>query len=184
MNEVCLWETSDPEYIRYHNEEWGRFVDDDERFFEFIVLESSQAGLSWLTILKKRNNYRKALCNYNIEKIANFKDKDIDLLLNNNGIIRNKLKILSIVNNAKCFLKIQEEFASFSNYIKTFLPNNEIIVNNWTKKEDVPAKTPLSDKISKDMKKRGFKFFGSITCYSFLQAVGFVNDHLVDCKYK
>ncbi len=184
MNDVCLWTTNDKEYIRYHNEEWGHFIDDDKRLFEFLILETNQAGLSWLTILKKRHNYKKALYNYDIEKITNFNDKDIEKLLNNDGIIKNKLKILSIVNNAKCFLKIQKEFGSFSNYIKTFLPDGEIIINNWTKKEEVPTKTLLSDKISKDMKKRGFKFFGSITCYSFLQAVGFINDHLVSCKYK
>ena len=184
MNDVCLWTTNDKEYIRYHNEEWGHFIDDDKRLFEFLILETNQAGLSWLTILKKRHNYKKALYNYDIEKIANFDDKDIEKLLNDDGIIKNKLKILSMVNNAKCFLKIQKEFGSFSNYIKTFLPDGEIIINNWTKKEEVPTKTLLSDKISKDMKKRGFKFFGSITCYSFLQAVGFINDHLVSCKYK
>ncbi|MDR2345346.1 MAG: DNA-3-methyladenine glycosylase I [Planctomycetaceae bacterium] len=177
----CDWCVKDPLYILYHDEEWGKEVTDDNKMFEFIVLESAQAGLSWLTILKKRENYRKAFAGFNPHKIAKFNETKIESLMQNQGIIRNRNKIKSTISNAQCFLKIQKEFGSFCKYMKSFLPNKKPIVNHWKTLKEIPASTPLSDTISKDMKKRGFKFFGSTICYAHLQAVGYVNDHLLDC---
>ena len=177
----CGWCKSDPVYLRYHDEEWGCEVTDDKKMFEFLVLESAQAGLSWITILKRRDAYQKAFVDYDAEKVTKFTDKDVERLMQDSGIIRNRKKIQSTITNAQCFLAIQKEFGSFCNYLKSFLPNKKPIINNWKTLNEIPASTPLSDTISKDMKKRGFKFFGTTICYAHLQAVGYVNDHLVDC---
>jgi DNA-3-methyladenine glycosylase I len=177
----CPWPGTDELYIKYHDEEWGREVRDDKTMFEFLLLEGAQAGLSWITILRRRENYRKAFANFNVEKVAKFIDKDMDRLMNDEGIIRNKLKISAAINNAKLFIEIQKEFGSFCNYIWGFLPNQKPIVNNWKNTKEIPASTEISDAISRDMKKRGFKFFGTTICYAHMQATGMVNDHIVDC---
>ncbi|MCL2511979.1 MAG: DNA-3-methyladenine glycosylase I [Bacteroidales bacterium] len=180
----CGWCKSDPVYLKYHDEEWGRVVNDDARMFEFLVLESAQAGLSWITILKRRDGYRNAFAGYDAKKVAAFTDEDVGRLMQDTGIIRNRNKILATITNAKCFLDVQSEFGSFCNYLKSFLPDGKPIINQWKTLNEIPASTPLSDTISKDMKKRGFKFFGTIICYAHLQAVGYVNDHLSDCQFK
>lgn len=177
----CGWCKDDPLYIEYHDKEWGREVNSDKIMFEFLILESAQAGLSWITILRKRENYRKAFANFDAKKVAQFTEDDVERLMKNEGIIRNRLKIKATISNAQKFLEIQREFGSFCNYLKSFLPAGNPIINHWKKLEDVPASTSLSDAISGDMKKRGFKFFGTTICYAHLQAVGYVNDHLVDC---
>lgn len=180
----CGWCSTDPVYIKYHDEEWGQLVTDDHTMFEFLVLESSQAGLSWITILKKRENYRKAFCNFEVEKVARMTDEDIQRLMADEGIIRNLNKIKSTISNARCYIEVQKEFGSFCTYLSSFLPDGKPIVNHWKTLSEVPASTSLSDAISKDMKKRGFKFFGTTICYAHLQAVGYVNDHLVDCHFR
>jgi DNA-3-methyladenine glycosylase I len=180
----CGWCKSDPVYIKYHDEEWGREVKTDKKMFEFITLEAAQAGLSWITILKRRANYKKAFANFDFKKVAAFGKKDIERLMKDEGIIRNRLKIEAAINNAKRFIEVQKEFGSFRNYLKTFLPCAKPVINNWTKLNQIPARTELSDAISKDMKKRGFKFFGTVICYAHLQAVGYVNDHILDCWVK
>lgn len=177
----CVWCGNDPLYIKYHDEEWGRLVTDDETMFEFIVLESAQAGLNWITILRKRENYRKAFANFDPVKISKFDEKDVERLMNDAGIVRNRNKILSTISNARLFLDIQREYGSFYNYLKGFLPNGKIVVNRCKTIEGTPATSPLSDAVSKDMKKRGFKFFGSTICYAHLQATGYINDHVTDC---
>ena len=179
----CSWVNDDPLYIRYHDEEWGVPVYDDKVLFEFVILEGMQAGLNWLTILKKRENYRKCLDKFNAKKIAQYDEEKIQALLNNEGIIRNKLKVNAIVSNAKAFLTVQKEWGSFSDYIWHFV-EGEPIVNHWRNLSKVPATTALSDAISKDLKKRGFKFMGSTICYAFMQAVGMVDDHAADCFRK
>jgi DNA-3-methyladenine glycosylase I len=180
----CGWCGTDPLYVQYHDEEWGREVTDDHKMFEFLVLESSQAGLSWSTILKKRENYRKAFADFDVQKVAQFTTEDVERLMQDSGIIRNKLKITSTISNARYFIEVQKEFGSFCSYLKNFLPEGKPIMNHWTSLDQIPASTELSDIISKDMKKRGFKFFGTTICYAHLQAVGYVNDHLEDCYYK
>jgi len=180
----CGWCKSDPVYLKYHDEEWGREVSDDAKMFEFLVLESAQAGLSWITILKRRDGYRNAFAGYDAKKVAAFTDEDVERLMQDTGIIRNRNKILATISNAKCFLDVQCEFGSFCNYMRSFLPDGKPIVNQWKTLSEIPASTPLSDAISKDMKKRGFKFFGTVICYAHLQAVGYVNDHLSDCQFK
>ena len=180
----CGWCKSDPVYLKYHDEEWGREVIDDAKMFEFLILESSQAGLSWITILKRREGYRNAFAGYDAKKVAAFTEADLERLMQDTNIIRNRSKILATISNAKCFLKVQNEFGSFCNYLKSFLPDGKPIINQWKSLSEIPASTPLSDAISKDMKKRGFKFFGTTICYAHLQAVGYVNDHLSDCQYK
>jgi DNA-3-methyladenine glycosylase I len=180
----CDWGTSDPIYIKYHDEEWGKEITDDHEMFEFLVLESAQAGLSWITILKRREGYRNAFANFDAEKVAKMTEQDVERLMQDSGIIRNRNKILSTISNAQHFLEIQKEFGSFCNYLRTFLPENKPIVNHWKTLSEIPASTPLSDTISKDMKKRGFKFFGTTICYAHLQAVGYVNDHLEGCLFK
>ncbi len=177
----CGWCGTDPLYVRYHDEEWGREVKDDATMFEFLVLESAQAGLSWITILRRRENYRKAFAGFDARKVARFNEKDVERLMQDSGIIRNRLKIESTITNAQAFLKIQDEFGSFCNYLRSFLPEGKPIVNHWKTLAEVPASTPVSDAIGRDMKKRGFRFFGSTICYAHLQAVGYVNDHLSDC---
>jgi DNA-3-methyladenine glycosylase I len=184
MVKRCSWVPDDELYTRYHDEEWGVPVYDDQILFEFIILEGAQAGLSWSTILNKRENYRIALDNFNADKIAKYKQDKIDKLLNDPGIVRNRLKIKSTVENANAFLKIQKEFESFSEYIWSFVGGKPII-NHFKELKELPAKTEISDAMSKDLKKRGFNFVGSTICYAFMQAVGMVNDHAVDCfRYK
>jgi len=180
----CGWCKTDPIYLKYHDEEWGKEVTDDHKMFEFIVLESAQAGLSWITILKRRDAYRNAFADYDAEKVAQMTEQDIERLMQDSGIIRNRKKIEATIVNANQFLKIQKEFGSFCNYMRTFLPEGKPIINYWKTLNEIPPSTPLSDAISKDMKKRGFKFFGTTICYAHLQAVGFVNDHLEGCPFK
>ncbi len=180
----CGWCGTDPLYVRYHDEEWGREVVDDRVLFEFLVLESAQAGLSWLTILRRRENYRKAFENFDPERIAHWSDQEIERLMQNPGIIRNRLKLEAARQNARGFLAICQEFGSFRAYLLSFLPDRRPIVNHWQTLAEIPVTTPLSDAISRDLKRRGFRFFGSTICYAYLQAVGLVNDHLVDCPYR
>lgn len=181
INHRCGWAGNDELYTKYHDEEWGRQVTDDKILFEFLILESAQAGLSWITILRKLEVYRQAFSNFEVEKIAEFSPDDIDRLMTFEGIVRNRLKISSAVTNARCFMKVQQEYGSFYNYIISFFPQRKQIQNNYKKLSEVPASSPLSDAISKDMKKRGFKFFGTTICYAFLQATGFIDDHLEAC---
>lgn len=176
----CAWCNDDPLYIAYHDTEWGVPIYDERLLFEFLILEGMQAGLSWLTILKKRESFKKAFSNFDAKKIAKYDDEKLDALLLNKGIIRNKLKIHSVVKNAKGFLDIQKECGSFSDYIWRFVDNRPL-QNCWKTKNQVPAKTDISDHLSKDLKKRGFSFVGSTICYAFMQAVGMVNDHTIDC---
>ena len=180
----CGWCKTDPIYLKYHDEEWGKEVTDDLKMFEFLVLESAQAGLSWITILKRRDAYRRAFADYNAEKVAEMTEQDVESLMMDAGIIRNRKKIEATISNARLFLEIQKEFGSFCNYMRSFLPEQKPVVNHWKALSEIPASTPLSDAISKDMKKRGFKFFGTTICYAHLQAVGYVNDHLEGCPFK
>lgn len=184
MAKRCDWCEGDPLYERYHDEEWGHEVTDDRVMFEFLTLESAQAGLSWITILRRRENYRKAFAGFDPEKVAEFTEADVERLLGDAGIIRNRAKIRAAISNAKLYLEIRREFGSFCNYLKTFLPDGKPVDNRRKSLGEVPASTPLSDAISKDMKKRGFKFFGTTICYAHLQAVGYVNDHLADCDFR
>ncbi|MCX2431781.1 DNA-3-methyladenine glycosylase I [Pedobacter sp. GR22-10] len=177
----CTWAGTDPLYIKYHDEEWGKPVYDDQTLFEFLILEGAQAGLSWITILRRRENYRKAFANFDVQKVAAFNEQDVERLLNDQGIIRNKLKVNAAILNARLFIEIQKEFGSFYNYIWAYIPGHKTIENNIQKMSDVPASTEISDRMSKDMKKRGFKFFGTTICYAFMQATGMVNDHLMNC---
>ena len=176
----CEWPSGDALMIDYHDNEWGNPVHDDNRWFEHIVLDGAQAGLSWKTILHRREGYRQAFENFDPVKVAAYDEKKIEALLNDPGIIRNRLKINSAVNNARAFLKIQEEFGSFDVYIWGFTGGKPVI-NHWMSLSELPARTPLSDTISKDLKKRGFTFVGSTIVYAFLQAAGIVNDHVVSC---
>ena len=180
----CGWCKTDPIYMRYHDEEWGKEVTDDLKMFEFITLESAQAGLSWITILKRRDAYRNAFADYDVEKVAKMTGRDVERLMLDSGIIRNRKKIEAAVCNAGRFLEIQNEFGSFCNYLRSFLPEGKPVVNHPETLDEIPASTPLSEAISKDMKKRGFKFFGPTICYAHLQAVGLVNDHLEGCPFK
>lgn len=177
----CDWVTTDELYIKYHDEEWGKPVYDDETLFELLVLESFQAGLSWLTILRKRENFRKAFDGFDYKLIANYSPDKVSELLKNDGIIRHRGKIEASINNAQRFMEIQQEFGSFSKYIWSFV-NHLPIINNFTSIKQVPATTAISDALAKDLKKRGFKFMGSTTVYAFMQAVGMVNDHIVGCE--
>lgn len=176
----CEWCGNDPLYIKYHDEEWGVPVHDDNKLFEFLILEGAQAGLSWITILRKRENYIKAFDNFDPVKVSRYSEKKIEKLLLNPGIVRNRLKINSAVGNAKEFLKIQKEFGSFNKYIWSFVGGKPII-NKWKSLKEIPAKTKESDAMRKELKKRGFKFVGSTICYAFMQAVGMVNDHTENC---
>jgi len=181
MKKRCDWcENTFDQYVEYHDKEWGVPVHDDKTQFEFLILEGAQAGLSWSTILKKREGYRKAFANFDVEQVARFDENKIKQLLNNPAIVRNKLKVRSAVTNARNFIKIQEEFGSFDAYIWSFVEGKPV-ANNWEKMEEVPAKTETSDKLAKDLKQRGFKFVGSTIMYAHMQAVGMVNDHLVSC---
>ncbi|WP_326910178.1 DNA-3-methyladenine glycosylase I [Sedimentibacter sp. MB31-C6] len=180
----CPWCGNDELYVKYHDEEWGVPVHDDKKHFEFLVLESAQAGLNWLTVLRKRENYRKAYDDFDVNKVSNYDENKINELMQNAGIIRNRRKIEASVNNAKCFIEIQEEFGSFDKYIWSFV-NNKVVVNHWNDISQVPANSELSDKVSKNLKSRGFKFLGTTIIYAHLQATGLINDHLTSCfKYK
>ena len=176
----CKWCGNDPLYITYHDDEWGIPVHDDRLLFEFLILEGAQAGLSWLTILKKRENYRKAFHSFDYETIANYTEADIERLLSDPGIVRNRLKIESAIKNARGVMKIQEEFDSLDAYLWRYvegIPKQ----NEWKSMAELPAKTELAEMMSKDLKKRGFNFVGPTICYAFMQAVGMVNDHTTDC---
>lgn len=180
----CSWCEKDELYIKYHDEEWGVPVFDDRKQFEFLVLESAQAGLSWLTILKKREGYRKAYDGFDPSKVAKHDERKVAELMNCDGIIRNERKIRASINNAQRFIEIQKEFGSFCNYIWRFV-DYKPIMNSWKSEYEIPAKTKLSEEISKDLKNRGFQLLGPIIVYSHLQATGLVNDHIVDCfRYK
>ncbi len=176
----CTWPGQDPLYLKYHDEEWGVPVKDDQLLFEFLTLETFQAGLSWITILRKRENFRKAFDYFDFHRIALYDEAKVESLLQDSGIIRNKLKIRAAITNAQAYLKIREEFGSFSSWIWSFT-NNKPIINFFAENKDVPAKTELSDLISKELKKRGFKFTGSTVVYAHMQATGMVNDHLTKC---
>jgi DNA-3-methyladenine glycosylase I len=176
----CPWASDDPLIIDYHDQEWGVPVHNDRLLFEFLILEGAQAGLSWITVLKKRDNYRKAFDNFEPEKVALYDEGKIEDLLNNKGIIRNRLKIRAAVSNAKAVLEIQKEFKSFDRYIWQFV-GNKTIQNQWKTLAEVPSSTSESIAMSKDLKKRGFKFVGPTICYGYMQAVGMVNDHVLDC---
>ena len=179
----CAWVNKDQDYIDYHDNEWGKPVKDDKVLFEFLILESFQAGLSWFTILKKRENFRKAFADFDVKKVAKFDEAKIDELVQNEGIIRHRGKISAAINNAKLFIEIQKEYGSFSDFIWKYVDHKPII-NNWNSIKEVPATTEISDQIAKDLKKRGFKFFGSTTIYAHMQATGMVNDHTNDCFCK
>ena len=176
----CAWCGNDELYQNYHDEEWGKPIFDDETIFEFLVLESFQAGLSWITILRKRENFRKAFDEFDFHKIANYSDKKLEELMENAGIIRNRLKIFATRNNAQKFMEIQKEFGSFSKYIWGFV-NHQPIINQPKTLKDVPATSEISNALAKDLKKRGFKFMGSTIVYAHMQATGMVNDHVIDC---
>ena len=176
----CPWSEKNPLAANYHDQEWGVPLHDDRLLFEFLILEGAQAGLSWSTVLAKREHYRKAFANFDVVKIAKFDDKKCAALMQDAGIIRNRLKIFGTVKNAKAFITVQKEFGSFDRYIWQFV-GGKPLQNNWPSMDDVPAKTDISDAMCKDLKKRGFTFVGSTICYAFMQATGMVNDHLMDC---
>jgi DNA-3-methyladenine glycosylase I len=177
----CTWAGNDPLYTRYHDEEWGKPIHDDKKLFEFLVLESAQAGLSWITILRRREGYRKAFAGFEVEKVAAFTASDVEHLMQDASIIRNRGKITSAISNARHFMEVQKEFGSFDKYLYSFMPEGKPINNFF---EKIPPSTPISDTISKDMKKRGFKFFGTTICYAHMQATGMVNDHMPGCSFK
>lgn len=180
----CPWCGEDPIYVKYHDEEWGQLVTDDHILFEFLILESAQAGLSWITILKKREGYRKAFHNFDVEKVAVMTSEDVTRLRTFDGIVKNTRKIESAISNACLFMAIQKEYGSFYNYLKSFFKAGIPIINYPLTLTDIPVTSPESDAIAKDMKHRGFKFFGSTTCYAYLQAIGFIDDHIVGCHRK
>ena len=180
MKNRCPWAGNDPIYIKYHDKEWGIPLHNDRKLFEFLLLDGFQAGLSWITILKKRTNYRLAFDNFNARKIAAYDTRKVEQLLQNKGIIRNRLKIEAAVTNAKAFLAIRDEFSSFGDYIWQFT-EGKTLKNAWKSISEIPAWTDESIAMSKDLKQRGFKFVGPTICYAFMQAAGMVNDHLIDC---
>lgn len=180
----CSWCGQDPLYQDYHDQEWGKQVKDDGTLFEFLILESAQAGLSWITILRRREGYRRAYDNFDYRKIAQYTEADVERLMQDEGIIRNRLKVKSSIANARIFMEIQQEFGSFYNYLYSFLPNGEPIINTLENVKEAPVTTSVSDAIAKDLKKRGVKFFGSTICYAYMQAVGMVNDHIAACSFR
>jgi len=180
MTARCSWADTDPLYIAYHDNEWGKPVYDDRTLFEFLILEGAQAGLSWITILRKRENYRKVFDNFDPEIVAGYSEEKVAELLQNAGIIRNRSKIKAAINNAQRFLEVQKEFGSFSKYMWSFV-GGKPLKNAWKTLADIPAKTPLSEELSRALVKRGFKFVGSTICYSHMQAVGMINDHVTEC---
>ncbi len=177
----CTWPGDDEQMIKYHNEEWGVPLHDDKKIFEFMVLDAFQAGLSWKTILHKRKNFEKAFDNFNASKIANYDAKKVEVLMQDAGIIRNRLKILATITNAQRFIEVKKEFGTFDKYIWQFV-HHKPLINHWKTSAEIPAKSMESDIMSKDLQKRGFKFVGSTICYAFMQAAGMVNDHLVGCE--
>ena len=181
INGRCGWCGTDELYVKYHDEEWGRLVTDDKTLFEFLVLESAQAGLSWITVLRKREGYRKAFHGFDVEKVAKMTDADVERLMTFDGIVKNRLKIASTISNARLFMQIQKEYGSFYNYTLSFFSDKKPIINNLKSLSEAFVSSPESDAMSKDMKKRGFKFFGTTICYAHLQAAGFIDDHLADC---
>ena len=180
MDSRCSWCLGDPLYIRYHDEQWGVPCHDDRVLFEFLVLEGAQAGLSWITILKRQEGYRKAFCQFDVQQVANMTEQDVAKLMQDAGIIRNRRKIQSAINNARAFINVQLEFGSFSEYLWAFV-SHQPIVNRRRTMSEVPATSDISDRLSRDLKKRGFSFVGSTICYAYMQAMGLVNDHLVSC---
>ncbi|NWF57618.1 MAG: DNA-3-methyladenine glycosylase I [Syntrophaceae bacterium] len=180
MKRRCDWCGTDPLYVKYHDREWGSPQHDDRRLFEMLILEGMQAGLSWITILRKREAFQEAFDRFDPARVAEYGGKKVRRLLQNEGIIRNRLKIQAAIQNARAFLKVQEEFGSFDLYLWQFVQNRPV-QNRWRKRKEVPPRTELSDALSKDLKKRGFKFVGSTICYAFMQAIGMVNDHVVGC---
>ena len=180
MSKRCEWCGDDPLYIQYHDEEWGVPLHDDRRLFEMLTLEGAQAGLSWITVLRKRENYRTAFDGFDPRRVARYTDSKVQQLLANDGIIRNRLKIASTIRNAQCVLAVQEEFGSLDSFLWRYV-DGKPIRNAWSDRHALPASTPLSDRLSKDLKKRGFGFVGSTICYAFMQATGMVNDHVTHC---
>lgn len=180
--ERCAWAGEDELYCRYHDEEWGVPVHEDRKLFEMLILEGAQAGLSWITILRKRENYRRAFDGFNIDKILKYDDSKLEALMQDAGIVRNRLKIQSVIINARAFRAVQEEYGSFDRYLWSYVDGTPVC-NNWSDCMELPAKTELSDRISKDLRKRGFKFAGSTIVYAFMQAVGMVNDHTANCFF-
>lgn len=183
MKQRCTWPGSDPLYLEYHDKEWGIPVHDDKKLFEALILDTFQAGLSWITILRKRENFRKAFDNFDAKKIAKYDERKVEELMQNEGIIRNKLKVKGAITNAQLYLEVKKEFGSFDKYIWQFT-DYKTIVNHWDSIKQLPASSKESDRMSKDMKKRGFKFVGTTICYAFMQAVGMVDDHTNDCFRK
>lgn len=183
-NSRCPWCGNDPLYVRYHDEEWGKPVTDDRTLFEFLTLESAQAGLAWITILRKREGYRKAFCDFDYKAVARMTEADEERLRGFDGIVKNRLKIHSAIANARLFGEIVDEYGSFYNYVIGFFPGRRPIVNDVPDMSSIPVTSPVSDAMSKDMRRRGFRFFGSTICYSFLQATGFIDDHLNTCPCK
>lgn len=176
----CQWCSSDPSYVAYHDDEWGVPLHDDRLLFEFLILEGAQAGLSWLTILKKRDNYRKAFHDFNCERVARYTDSDVARLLDDAGIVRNRLKIQAAVKNARGVLDIRDQYGSLDEYLWRYVDGTPI-QNTWKSMDDIPVMTSQSEAMSKDLKRRGFNFIGPTICYAFMQAVGMVNDHTTDC---
>lgn len=180
----CPWCGDDPLYVRYHDEEWGRPATDDRTLFEFLTLEGAQAGLAWITILRKREGYRKAFCGFDYRRVAAMTPQDEERLRSFDGIVRNRLKIHSAIVNARLFSDIVEEYGSFNNFVLSFFPEGKRIVNDVPATADIPVSDAISDAMSKEMRRRGFKFFGTTICYSFLQATGYIDDHLNSCPCK
>lgn len=180
----CTWCGDDPLYVAYHDEEWGKQVTDDKTFFEFLVLESAQAGLSWYTILKRRDGYRKLFADFDVEQVSRFTSEDVDRIVQDASIIRHRGKIEAAINNAQIFIEIQKESGSFYNYLYQFLPNQQRIENNITTMKDIVPESAESKALAKDLKRRGVKFFGSTICYAYMQAVGMVNDHVSNCAFR
>jgi DNA-3-methyladenine glycosylase I len=176
----CSWCGKDALYVAYHDQEWGVPLHDEQKLFEFLILEGAQAGLSWLTILKKRDAYRTAYYQFDIEKVARFNSRSIERLMNNPGIVRNRLKIEASINNARAFLEVQDEFGSFDKFIWQYV-DHQAIQNQWKRLRDIPTSTRESEQMSEDLRQRGFRFVGPTICYAFMQAVGMVNDHVTGC---
>lgn len=176
----CSWCHGDELYTQYHDEEWGVPCHDDRKLFEFLILEGAQAGLSWITILKRREGYQQAFHQFDVQQVAKMTEQDVERLMQDKGIIRNRLKIQSTIKNARAFIKVQAEFGSFSQYLWSFVENKPLI-NHWQRMDEVPATTDISDRMSRNLKRRGFSFVGSTICYAYMQAMGLVNDHLVGC---
>ena len=178
--ERCAWAGDDELYCRYHDEEWGVPVHEDQKLFEMLILEGAQAGLSWITILRKRENYRKAFDGFDIDKILTYDDRKVASLMQDTGIVRNRLKIQSVITNARAFRAVQEEYGRFDRYLWAYVDGTPIC-HSWSDASELPAKTALSDRISRDLKKRGFKFVGSTIIYAYMQSIGMVNDHTANC---